>query len=208
MPTVPLVDIAGKNRSERTLSDTVFGVKPNRHLLYEAVKQFRAGQRRGTHATKTRGLVSGGGRKPWRQKGTGRAQVGSSRTPLWRGGGVVFGPQPRSYSFKLAGKVQKGALRSALSLQVSQGVVLVINDFDIEKPSTKRLRAQLDELGATKRTLLVDVKPNRELLLSARNLPGVEVRSVAALHTYEVLAARHVFLSEDAATHLEQRLGS
>ncbi len=208
MPTVPLVDIAGKNRSERTLSDTVFGVKPNRHLLYEAVKQFRAGQRRGTHATKTRGLVSGGGRKPWRQKGTGRAQVGSSRTPLWRGGGVVFGPQPRSYSFKLAGKVQKGALRSALSLQVSQGVVLVINDFDIEKPSTKRLRAQLDELGATKRTLLVDVKPNRELLLSARNLPGVEVRSVAALHTYEVLAARHVLLSEDAATHLEQRLGS
>lgn len=208
MPTVPLVDIAGKNRSERTLSDTVFGVKPNRHLLYEAVKQFRAGQRRGTHATKTRGLVAGGGRKPWRQKGTGRAQVGSSRTPLWRGGGIVFGPQPRSYSFKLAGKVQRGALRSALSLQVSQGAVLVINDFDIEKPSTKRLRAQLDELGATKRTLLVDVKPNRELLLSARNLPGVEVRSVAALHTYEVLAARHVFLSEDAATHLEQRLGS
>jgi len=208
MPTVPLVDIAGKKRSERTLSDTVFGVKPNRHLLYEAVKQFRAGHRRGTHATKTRGLVSGGGRKPWRQKGTGRAQVGSSRTPLWRGGGIVFGPQPRSYSFKLPGKVQRGALRSALSLQVSQGAVLVINDFDIEKPSTKRLRAQLDELGATKRTLLVDVKPNRELLLSARNLLGVEVRSVGALHTYEVLAARHVFLSEDAATHLEQRLGS
>lgn len=208
MPTVPLVDIAGKKRSERTLSDTVFGVKPNRHLLYEAVKQFRAGHRRGTHATKTRGLVSGGGRKPWRQKGTGRAQVGSSRTPLWRGGGIVFGPQPRSYSFKLPGKVQRGALRSALSLRVSQGAVLVINDFDIEKPSTKRLRAQLDELGATKRTLLVDVKPNRELLLSARNLLGVEVRSVEALHTYEVLAARHVFLSEDAATHLEQRLGS
>ena len=208
MPAVPLVDIAGKNRSERTLSEAVFGVKPNRHLLYEAVKQFRAGQRRGTHATKTRGLVSGGGRKPWKQKGTGRAQVGSSRTPLWRGGGIVFGPQPRSYAFKLAGKVQRGALRSALSLRVSQGAVLVINDFDIEKPSSKRLRAQLDELGATKRTLLVDVKPNRELLLSARNLPGVEVRSVAALHTYEVLAARHVFLSEDAATHLEQRLGS
>ena len=208
MPAVPLVDIAGKNRSERTLSEAVFGVKPNRHLLYEAVKQFRAGQRRGTHATKTRGLVSGGGRKPWKQKGTGRAQVGSSRTPLWRGGGIVFGPQPRSYSFKLSGKVQRGALRSALSLRVSQGAVLVINDFDIEKPSSRRLRAQLDELGATKRTLLVDVKPNRELLLSARNLPGVEVRSVAALRTYEVLAARHVFLSEDAATHLEQRLGS
>ena len=207
MPTVPLIDIAGKNRSERILSDVVFGVKPNRHLLYEAVKQFRAGQRRGTHSTKTRGLVSGGGGKPWRQKGTGRARVGSNRTPIWRGGGTTFGPHPRDYSFKLPGKVQKGALRSALSLRASQGVVLVINEFDLEKPSAKRLRAQLDELGANKGTLLVDVKPNRELLLSARNLPGVEVRSVAALHTYEVLAARHVFLSEDAVTHLEQRLG-
>ena len=208
MPTVPLIDIAGKNRSERILSDVVFGVKPNRHLLYEAVKQFRAGQRRGTHSTKTRGLVSGGGKKPWRQKGTGRARVGSNRTPIWRGGGTTFGPHPRDYSFKLPGKVQRGALRSALSLRASQGVVLVINEFDLEKPSAKRLRAQLDELGATKGTLLVDVKPNRELLLSARNLPGVEVRSVAALHTYEVLAARHVFLSEDAVSHLEQRLGS
>ena len=208
MPSVPLVDIAGKNRSERVLSDAVFGVKPNRHLLYEAVKHFRARQRRGTHATKTRGLVSGGGRKPWRQKGTGRARVGSTRTPIWRGGGIVFGPLPRSYSFKLSGKVQRGALRSALSLRASQGAVLVVSEFELEKPSTKRLREQLDELGATKRILLVDVKPNRELLLSARNLPGVEVRSVAGLHTYEVLAARHVFLSEDAATHLEQRLGS
>lgn len=208
MPSVPLVDIAGKNRSERVLSDAVFGVKPNRHLLYEAVKHFRARQRRGTHATKTRGLVSGGGRKPWRQKGTGRARVGSTRTPIWRGGGIVFGPLPRSYSFKLSGKVQRGALRSALSLRASQGAVLVVSEFELEKPSTKRLREQLDELGATKRILLVDVKPNRELLLSARNLPGVEVRSVAGLHTYEVLAARHVFLSGDAATHLEQRLGS
>ncbi len=208
MPSVPLVDIAGKNRGERVLSDAVFGVKPNRHLLYEAVKHFRARQRRGTHATKTRGLVSGGGRKPWRQKGTGRARVGSTRTPIWRGGGIVFGPLPRSYSFKLSGKVQRGALRSALSLRASQGAVLVVSEFELEKPSTKRLREQLDELGATKRILLVDVKPNRELLLSARNLPGVEVRSVAGLHTYEVLAARHVFLSEDAATHLEQRLGS
>lgn len=208
MPTVTLVDIAGKNRSERVLSDTVFGVKPNRHLLYEAVKQFRAGQHRGTHSTKTRGLVAGGGKKPWRQKGTGRARVGSARTPIWRGGGTVFGPLPRSYSFKLSGKVQRGALRSALSLRASQGAVLVFSEFELGKPSTKQLREQLDELGATKRTLLVDVKPSRELLLSARNLPGVEVRSVAALHTYEVLAARHVFLSEDAATHLEQRLGS
>jgi large subunit ribosomal protein L4 len=208
MPNVPLVDIASKSRGERMLSDTVFGVKPNRYLLYEAVRQFRAGQRRGTHSTKTRGLVSGGGRKPWRQKGTGRARVGSIRTPLWRSGGIVFGPQPRDHSFRLPGKVQRGALRSALSLRAGQGAVMVVSEFDLDAPSTKRLRTELDELGVTGRALLVDVRPNRELLLSARNLPGVEVRSVAALHTYEVLAARHVLLSEDAVTHLEQRLGS
>jgi large subunit ribosomal protein L4 len=206
MPAVPFVDIASNTRSERTLSDTVFGVKPNRHLLYEAVKQFRAGQRRGTHATKNRALVAGGGRKPWRQKGTGRARTGSVRNPLWRKGGTVFGPHPRDHSFKLPGKVHRGALRSALSLRVSDGSVTLVSNFQLEAPSTKKLRAQLDELGATKRVLLVDAKPDRELVLSARNLPGVEVRSVSALNTYEVLAAQHVVLFEDAADGLEQRL--
>ena len=211
MPSVPLVDIASKSRGERELADTVFGVKPNRHLIYEAVRHFLAGRRRGTHATKTRGLVSGGGRKPWRQKGTGRARVGSIRTPIWRGGGTVFGPQPRDYSFKLSGKVLRGALRSALSLRATQGGVTVVKEFELESPSTKRLKEQLDGLGLTSkpsRVLLVDVKPSRELVLSARNLPRVEVRSVASLHTYQVLAAKHVVLSEEAVTHLEQRLGS
>ena len=146
MPTVPLVDIASNSRGEKELADTVFGVKPNRHLLYEAVRQFLAGRRRGTHATKSRGLVSGGGKKPWRQKGTGRARVGSSRNPLWRGGGTAFGPQPRDYSFKLPGKVQKGALRSALSLRAGQGGVTVVKEFDLGSPSTKRLKEQLEGL--------------------------------------------------------------
>ena len=209
MPSVPMVDVAGGSRSEKALSDTVFGVKPNRHLLYEAVKHYRAGQHRGTHATKTRGNVRGGGKKPWRQKGTGRARVGSARTPLWRKGGTVFGPQPRDHSYKLNGKVQRGALRSALSLRVKEGLLTVVNGLKMEKPSTKMLKGQLEEVGAlrqSERVLVVDEKPSEALCLSARNLERVEVRSVFALSTYDVLAARKVLISEEAAQNLEERL--
>jgi large subunit ribosomal protein L4 len=207
MPSVPMVDVAGGSRSEKSLADQVFGVRPNRHLLYEAVKHFRAGRHRGTHATKNRALVSGGGKKPWRQKGTGRARVGSSRNPLWRKGGTVFGPQPRDYGFKLNGKVQRGALRSALSLRVKQDAVTVVSGLGLEKPSTKTLKGQLDNLGLLSGpVLVVDVKPSEALHLSARNLRKVEVRSVTALHAYDVLAARKVLLSEEAATSLEERL--
>jgi len=208
MPSVPLVDIGSNSRGERQLADAVFGVKPNRHLIYEAVRQFLAGKRRGTHATKTRGLIAGGGKKPWRQKGTGRARVGSIRTPLWRGGGTVFGPEPRDYAYKLPGKMQRGALRSALSLRATGNRLTVVKEFELDSPSTKRLKQQLDGLGLENRVLLVDVKPSRELVLSARNLPSVDVRSVASLHTYQVLAAKHIVLSEEAATQLEQRLSS
>jgi large subunit ribosomal protein L4 len=207
MPSVPMVDVAGGSRSEKTLADRVFGVAPNRHLLYEAVKYFRAARHRGTHATKNRALVSGGGKKPWRQKGTGRARVGSSRNPLWRKGGTVFGPQPREYGFKLNGKVQRGALRSALSLRVKEDAVTVVNGLAPEKPSTKTLKGQLESLGVLSgRVLVVDVKPSEALHLSARNLPKVEVRSVAALHAYDVLAAQKVILSEEAAASLEEKL--
>jgi large subunit ribosomal protein L4 len=202
-----MVDVAGGSRSEKTLSDAVFGVKPNRHLLYEAVKHYRAARHRGTHATKNRAAVRGGGAKPWRQKGTGRARVGSNRTPLWRKGGTVFGPQPRDYSYKLNAKVQLGALRSALSLRVKEEGLTVVNELALDKPSTKTLKAKLEELGALPgRVLIIDQQPGEALYLSARNLPGVEVRSVAALHTYDVLEARNVVLSEEAAASLEERL--
>ena len=207
MPSVPMVDVAGGSRGEKTLAESVFGVAPNRHLLYEAVKHYRAGLHRGTHATKNRALVSGGGKKPWRQKGTGRAQVGSSRNPLWRKGGTVFGPQPREYGYKLNGKVQRGALRSALSLRVKEDAVTVVHGLGPDKPSTKTLKARLDELGVLSgRVLLVEVKPSSALHLSARNLAKVEVRSVAGLHAYDVLAARKILLSEEAAAQLEERL--
>jgi len=207
MPSVPMVDVAGGSRGERALAEGVFGVVPNRHLLYEAVKHYRAQLHRGTHATKNRALVRGGGKKPWRQKGTGRARVGSSRNPLWRKGGTVFGPVPREYGFKLNGKVQRGALRSALSLRVKEDAVTVVHGLGPDKPSTKTLKGRLDELGVLSgRVLLVEVKPSSALHLSARNLPKVEVKSVAGLHAYDVLAARKIVLSEEAAAQLEERL--
>lgn len=206
MPSAPLVDVASGSRGERVLSDAVFGVRPNQHVLYEAVKQFQAGLRRGTHATKNRALVSGGGKKPWRQKGTGRARVGSSRNPLWRKGGTAFGPKPRDYAYRLPGKVQRGALRSALSLRLGEGALTVYTSFPLVAPSTKTLKGQLKALGVETKALLVDVKPSRELALSARNLPGVEVSSVAGLTAHAILNARQILLSEAAVLRLEERL--
>lgn len=207
MPSVPMVDVAAGSSSEKALSDAVFGVKPNRHLLYEAVKHYRAGQHRGTHATKNRAAVRGGGKKPWRQKGTGRARVGSTRTPIWRGGGTIFGPQPRDHSYKLNGKVQRGALRSALSLRVKEGSLAVVNGLDMEAPSTKTLKGRLEALGGLPhRVLVIDQKPSEALCLSARNMERVEVRSVNAVNTYDVLAARKIVISEEAAATLEERL--
>jgi large subunit ribosomal protein L4 len=207
MPSVPIVNVAGGSRGEKALAESVFGVAPNRHLLYEAVKHYRAQLHRGTHATKNRALVSGGGKKPWRQKGTGRARVGSSRNPLWRKGGTVFGPQPREYGYKLKGKVQRGALRSALSLRVKEEAVTVVQGLGPDKPSTKTLKGRLDDLGVLSgRVLLVEVKPSSALHLSARNLPKVEVKSVAGLHAYDVLAAKKIVLSEEAAAMLTERL--
>ena len=173
MPTVPMVDMTGGSPGETALSDAVFGVAPNRHVLYEAVKHYRAQIRRGTHATKNRALVSGGGKKPWRQKGTGRARVGSSRNPLWRKGGTVFGPQPRDYSYKLNGKVQRGAIRSALSLKVKENALTVVSSFGMDKPSTKSLAVQLRGLGVSPgpRAPRRLQSPSESLYLSARNLP-------------------------------------
>ena len=207
MPNVPLVDVAGGVRGEKSLSDAVFGVTPNRHLLYETVKHYRARFHRGTHATKNRALVRGGGAKPWRQKGTGRARVGSNRNPLWRKGGTVFGPQPRDHGFKLNGKVQRGALRSALSLRVKEDAVTVVSSLAWEASSTKTLKQKLEQLGVgSARVLLVELKPSEGLYLSARNLQRVSVRSAAIVHAYDVLAAQNLIISEEAALNLEERL--
>ncbi len=207
MPSIALVDLKGGSRGKKAISDAVFGVKPNQHLLYEAAKHYRAGEHRGTHATKNRAAVRGGGHKPWKQKGTGRARVGSNRTPLWRKGGVVFGPQPRDYSFKLNGKVQKGAIRSALSLRVSENAAIFVDLLSIEKPSTKALKKHLEELEVFPDTvLIIDLNPSEALYLSARNISQVEVRSSGSVTAYDILRARKLIISEQAATNLEERL--
>ncbi len=181
------------------LDPAVFGVEVNPALHYDAVRQRMAGQRTGTHATKNRAKVRGGGRKPWRQKGTGNARTGSRRNPLWRGGGTVFGPQPRDYSYRLPGRMQRGAGRSALSLRAAAGAVRVVADLAFEKPSTRELAKRIESWGlGGGRVLLVDEAPSRELELSARNLQRVEVVSVRRLHCYDVLKADAVVIRASA----------
>jgi large subunit ribosomal protein L4 len=188
------------------LHPEVFRTRVNKHLLYEAVKQYRAGARRGTHATKNRALVSGSGKKPWRQKGTGRARVGEIRTPLWRHGGTVFGPQPRDYSYDMPKKARAAALRSALSQRVQDGGLKIVDHFDIAEPKTKQLKAILTQLGADGKTLLVDSKPADNLILSGRNIPGLKVVDATHVNVYDVLDCQTLLVSQEALTKLEERL--
>jgi large subunit ribosomal protein L4 len=184
----------------------VFAAKPNPHLVYEAVKQYRAGARRGTHMTKNRALVSGSGRKPWRQKGTGRARVGETRNPLWRHGGTVFGPQPRDYSWSMPKKARAAALRVALSERLREGAVKVVEAMAVEEPRTKLLKGLLASLGVVGKAVLVDHQPTEALVLSGRNLPGVRVVAETHLTAYDVLDCRHLVMTQEALDKLEERL--
>jgi len=194
------------------LHPEVFGVRVNEHLLYEAVKQYRAGGRAGTHKTKTRGDVSGSGRKPWRQKGTGRARVGETRTPLWRHGGTVHGPVPRSYALDMPKKARAAALRSALSQRLGEGAVKVVTGFPIQAESelkpryAQQLKALLAKLGAVGKTLVVDSEPEDALVLSGRNMPGVTVLDASHVTVYDVLDCKTVLVSQEAVKKLEERL--
>jgi len=203
---VDVVNADNEKIRELKLSPSVFGVKVNDHLLYEAVKHYRAGGRAGTHMTKNRALVSGSGRKPWRQKGTGRARVGEIRNPLWRHGGTVFGPQPRDYSYAMPRKARSAALRSALSQRVSEGAVRVVDAFPVEAPKTRILRAILDKLGVEGKTVLVDHHPTEYLLLSGRNIPNLKVVAASHLTVYDVLDCRNLLVSQEALQSLEERL--
>ncbi len=198
---------------ELSVSGEVFGVVVNDHLLYEAVKHQRAGARRGTHMTKNRALVSGSGRKPWRQKGTGRARVGEIRTPLWRGGGTVFGPTPRDYSFHMPKKARVAALRSALSQRLREGALKVVEDFSVEPPSpgapprlTRQMKTILERLEVEGKVVLVEHEPSDALVLSGRNLPSLKVVADTYLTTYDVLDCKTLLLSQAALEGLEERL--
>jgi large subunit ribosomal protein L4 len=205
-PTVPIINANNERVGEASLSPAVFGVALNEHLLYEAVRQQRAGERRGTHMTKNRALVSGSGRKPWRQKGTGRARVGETRNPLWRHGGTVFGPQPRDYSYSIPRKARAAALRSAISLRVSEGALKIVDGLAAETPKTKLLKALLDRVGAKGKALLIEWRPAPALVLSSRNLPGVRVVDPLRLTVYDVLDCRTLLVTREAVGKLEERL--
>jgi large subunit ribosomal protein L4 len=203
----PVVSVDNTRLGELSLAAGVFGVAPNEHLIYEAVKEYRAAARAGTHMTKNRALVSGTGKKPWRQKGTGRARVGEARNPLWRHGGTVFGPTPRDYSYRIPGKTRLAALRSALSLRLKEGALRVVDRFGIDAPKTARLREILDTLGMTGKTVVVDHEPASSLLLSGRNLRDVRVVPQTHLTVYDVMDCRHLVVSQEALAKLEARLG-
>jgi len=205
-PKVAVVNAANETIREIQLSPVVFAAKPGPHLVYEAVKQYRAGGRRGTHMTKNRALVSGSGRKPWRQKGTGRARVGEIRNPLWRHGGTVFGPQPRDYSYAMPRKARAAALRAALSQRVSEGAVKVVEGFEVNEPKTKVLKGLLAKLEIAGKAVVVDHQPADYLVLSARNLEGVKVVAETHLTAYDVMDCQHLVVTQEAIDKLEERL--
>jgi large subunit ribosomal protein L4 len=205
-PKVPVVNASNETIREIQLSPIVFAAKPGGHLVYEAVKQHRAGARRGTHMTKNRALVSGSGKKPWRQKGTGRARVGETRTPLWRHGGTVFGPVPRDYSLGMPRKARAAALRAALTQRLSEGAVKVVEGFEVAQPKTKLLKGLLEKLGVAGKAVVVDHQPTEYLVLSGRNLEGVRVVADSHLTAYDVMDCTHLVLSQDAIDKLEERL--
>ncbi len=205
-PSVAVVNAANERVREMQLSPEVFAAKANAHLVYESVKQYRAGARRGTHMTKNRALVSGSGKKPWRQKGTGRARVGETRNPLWRHGGTVFGPQPRDYSYAMPKKARAAALRAALSERLRDGALKVVDGFGVSAPKTKALKGLLDQLGVVGKAVVVDHEPPDALVLSGRNLPGVRVVADTHLTAYDVLDCKHLVLTPEALENLEERL--
>ena len=200
--TLDVVNAQNEKVDALELSDEVFGGEPAMGLVWEAVVHEQAGQRRGTHSTKTRAQVSGGGRKPWRQKGTGRARVGSSRNPIWRSGGVTFGPQPRDYSYRLPRKVVRGALRAALQAKLAEGSVIVISAFELAEPRTRLGNELLNTLNVPGKALLIDVTPNETLDCAVRNLPGVYVTLSSLVSARDLIDAGHVVITRAAMEHL------
>ena len=208
MPTVKVRNIRNEEVGDLELSDVVFGAPLNEALIHAAVRNFMANARQGTSATKTRGDVSGAGRKLWKQKGTGRARIASLRSPLWKGGGNTHGPQPRDWSYNMPKKMRQGALRSALSERVREGNLSVIDEWSLEQPKTKDFAASLGQLGLEGKTLIVDSLDNEKLLLSARNLRRAKVVNSFGLNIYDLLYHDHLVLSRSAAQELEQLLGA
>lgn len=189
------------------LKEEIFGAKTRPHLLHQVVSMQLANRRAGTASTKTRGLVRGGGKKPWRQKGTGRARAGSIRSPLWVGGGTIFGPQVRDYSYRLPKKARREALRSALSLKHRAGKIIVLEKLEVPEAKTKVMRKMLEDLKVSN-ALIVIPQPEEKIERSARNLPGVKVLRAEGINVYDILRHEHLILTEGSLRLLEERLAA
>jgi large subunit ribosomal protein L4 len=211
MPTVKVRNLSNKEVGEVSLSDAVFGVELNESLIHSALMNFQANGRQGTSATKTRGNVSGSGRKLWKQKGTGRARIASLRSPLWKGGGNVHGPQPRDWSYKMPKKMRRGALRSALSERVREGNVIIIDAFEFATPKTKDFLAAVGTLGLVEnskraKTLVIDSLDNANLILSSRNVEKTKVTNSFGLNIYDIIYHEKLLISKAAVEELNQLL--
>ncbi len=206
MATVDVVDLNNQKVGEVELSDQVFGAEVNQALIYEAVRNYQAGQRAGTVKTKVRSDVAGSGKKLWKQKGTGRARMGSVRSPLWRHGGTVHGPQPRDYSYRVNRKMLQGALRSALTAKLRDGELKVVRAFDLASHKTKQTATVLATLEAGPKVLVVDNGENRNLSLGVRNLEGVTLMASKDVNVYHLLGHDRVLMSEPAALKLSEAL--
>jgi len=207
MPKVAVYTIAGKQTGEELeLNESVFGVEVNEALVHQAIVMQLASQRLGTHATKTRGLVRGGGRKPWKQKGTGRARSGSTRSPIWVGGGTVFGPSPRSYAFRMPRKQRRLAIRCALSSKVQSGELVIVDNIAFEQAKTKNVVQMLSDFSVDKKALIITAEAIENVEKSSRNIPGVKAISSCGLNVYDILNHNKLFITKDAVTRIEEVL--
>ncbi len=208
MPIVAVYDIAGTKTSEMELNDSVFGVDVNESVLHQAVVMQLASQRLGTASTKTRGFVRGGGKKPWKQKGTGRARAGSIRSPLWVGGGTVFGPHPRSYAFRMPRKQRRLAIKSALTAKLQDGELVVLDGINFDAPKTKSVLKLMSDFNvANKKVLIVTAEMVENVEKSARNIPGVKaIPASSSLNVYDLLYHDKVFVTKEAITRIEEVL--
>ena len=206
MPTVAVYDITNKQVGDIELNENVFGVEVNGALLHQAVVMQLASQRLGTHATKTRAMVRGGGRKPWKQKGTGHARSGSNTSPVWVGGGIVFGPHPRSYAFSMPRKQRRLAIKCALSDKVQSGDFLVLDSLNFEAPKTKEVVKMLEAFEAPAKALIITADKAENVEKSARNIEGVKAINTTGLNVYDILNHDKLFITKEAITRIEEVL--
>lgn len=204
MAKIDVVNQSGKSVGDMELSDNLFGITPNENAIYDAVVMQRASLRQGTHSTKSRGLVSGGGKKPWRQKGTGRARQGTIRAPQWKGGGIVFGPTPRSYGYKINKKVRRLALKSVLAQKFAEGNLIVVDKLSLDAPKTRDMINFLSSVNVDRKPLIGTVNYEENIFLSTRNIPGALNLDVSGLNVLDIVNAHKLILTQDAVAKLEE----